>query len=258
MKKLIIGVVIGATLTTGTSIFADDIIKTIEANYNINKISINGIDSGKADSAFISNNTTYVGLRDVAEALDLDVSWDNVSKEININSKTNTINNTNSNINSSTNINSDTTNNTSSYISTEQAKAIALDKSGGGEVLYIKLDIDNDDFDDRAEYDVKILNNNSIYEMEIDAITGQITEYEIEVQNSNTNNTGGSVNITSKEAEEIALNKVGGGSIYKTEFDQGDRNDNPEYEIELRNGNKFYEITVDAITGQIVEFELED
>ncbi|MFI3231523.1 MAG: PepSY domain-containing protein, partial [bacterium] len=157
MKKLITGVVIGATIVGTTSIFADDLVQMIEAKYMVDKISINGVDTGKANNAFISNGTTYLGVRDISEALGLEVNWDGTTNSIDINSPTPTSTSTNN-----------------SYISKEQAKQIALDKVGGGEVIYIYLDIDDDDKDDRDEYDVKISYNNSIYELEIDAITGQV------------------------------------------------------------------------------------
>ena len=48
------------------------------------------------------------------------------------------------------------------------------------------------------------------------------------------------------------LNKVPGAKIVKFELDN---DETPEYEGELRKGKYEYEITVNAITGKITEFE---
>ena len=60
-------------------------------------------------------------------------------------------------------------------ISAERARTIALQKVNGE---IIKLALDDDD--DRMEYEVEILSNGIKYEMEIDAVTGSILEFESE------------------------------------------------------------------------------
>lgn len=60
-------------------------------------------------------------------------------------------------------------------ISAERARTIALQKVNGE---IIKLALDDDD--DRMEYEVEILSNGIKYEMEIDAVTGNILEFESE------------------------------------------------------------------------------
>lgn len=61
-------------------------------------------------------------------------------------------------------------------ISADRARTIALNRVSGD---IIKLSLDADD-DDRPEYDVEILSGNLKYEIEIDAVTGQILKVESE------------------------------------------------------------------------------
>ena len=58
--------------------------------------------------------------------------------------------------------------------------------------------------------------------------------------------------IGSTKAKEVMLKKVPGAKIVKFELDN---DKTPEYEGELRKGNYEYEISVNAITGKITEFE---
>ncbi len=66
----------------------------------------------------------------------------------------------------------------SSYIGKAKAKSIALARVGGGKVVSCYLDYD----DGRAEYDVKIYYGKYEYEMEINAKTGRITDYDRDIQ----------------------------------------------------------------------------
>ena len=61
--------------------------------------------------------------------------------------------------------------------------------------------------------------------------------------------------IGSAKAKEIMLKKVPGAKIVKFELDNDDRT--PEYEGELRKGNYEYEITINAISGKITEYEVD-
>jgi len=61
-------------------------------------------------------------------------------------------------------------------ITAESAKEIALTKTGGGTVIECKLDYENG----REVYEIKIINKNTEYEMDIDVITGAVTDYSAE------------------------------------------------------------------------------
>ena len=58
--------------------------------------------------------------------------------------------------------------------------------------------------------------------------------------------------ISPDQAKAIALGLTGGGII--TEFEL----DDDEYEIEIESNGKEYEIEIDAYTGKVLDFEVED
>lgn len=61
---------------------------------------------------------------------------------------------------------------TNSRITPDQAKKIALDKVGGGKVIEFELDDD--------EYEIEIIANGKEYEIEINAYTGEILEFDVD------------------------------------------------------------------------------
>ena len=66
--------------------------------------------------------------------------------------------------------------------------------------------------------------------------------------------------IGEEKAKEIMQKKASGAEIVEFEFDGYDDDDNEPatYEGELVKGNIEYEITVDAVTGEVLEFEKDD
>ncbi len=61
--------------------------------------------------------------------------------------------------------------------------------------------------------------------------------------------------ISTEEAKNIAINKVGGGTVTKIEFDRDSYF--PKYEIEVVNGTKEYDIDINATTREILKYEEE-
>lgn len=193
MKKFISGIIIGAILTTSVTALAST-TKSIQAIYSVKRLIVNGVDTGKGDTAFVSNGTTYVPLRTVSDALGHEISWDSNTKTIYINTGNSNSNsgeptdlpitpNNNANSNNAVTLPSNqVTNNQAgqSYISVDKARAIALQKSGGGTVLVekFKSDYDDDDYEDESVYFFKIKNVNTIYIIEVDALTGVVVEFE--------------------------------------------------------------------------------
>lgn len=60
-------------------------------------------------------------------------------------------------------------------ITFEEARKIALDRTGGGEIVEIEKDYD----DGMPIYEVEIIDNDNEYDVEIDAHTGDIIEYKV-------------------------------------------------------------------------------
>lgn len=74
---------------------------------------------------------------------------------------------------------------------------------------------------------------------------------------TNTNNTNNTTKttITAEQAQQKAMDRVGGGYLVKCELDHDDGV--LKYEIEIKNGNKEYDVDVDAYTGEIIKFDEE-
>jgi uncharacterized membrane protein YkoI len=81
-----------------------------------------------------------------------------------------------SNTSSSNSTHNDSSSN-GNYIGESKAKKIAINKSGGGEVVQCHLDHD----DGRAEYEVEVINGKYEYDFEINARTGDIIELDKEL-----------------------------------------------------------------------------
>ncbi len=174
--------------------------------------------------------------------------------------------------------------NTKNLITTEKAKEIMLSKVPNGTFIEFSFD-DSDDYNDIPTFDGKLIKDNIEYDIEINAKDGSIFKLEKEAllkpfqtnNNTNSNNTAQKtpnkvdntntnnliqVNTTTKpqkfigeeKAKNIMLSKVPNSNITKFYLD----NDNtPEYEGTLINGNTKYDISVNALTGDILEFEKE-
>lgn len=92
-KGLVIGTIIGATLTTATIGFAENGVKGIEAYYKNIKVKINGVTKESEKEPFIVDGSTYVPLRFISEAFNKDVNWDGKTNTVLITDKKETANN---------------------------------------------------------------------------------------------------------------------------------------------------------------------
>lgn len=156
-------------------------------------------------------------------------------------------------------------------VTPEVAKSIMLNKVPGANILEFSYDGD----DKTPKYDGTLIKDNYEYEVDVNAKTGQIIKFEKEAiftPNSNGNANNASANtqqsttqnnnasttrkayIGESKAKSIMLNKVPGATISKFYLD----NDaTPEYDGELIKGDYEYDISVDAVTGEIREFSKE-
>lgn len=190
MKKFISGLVIGGIIMTSATAFAANVVN-MQAVYSVKSLIVNGVDTGKGSSAFVSNGTTYVPLRTVSDALGHEISWDSNTKAIYINTGAGTTNGGNgeptdlppTNSGATTPAPTPSVNNGGSWngkklISIETAKAAAIKAVGGGSVILQEADIY--EIDDIPTYDFKIQKGNKIYEVEINALTGAVKDFDID------------------------------------------------------------------------------
>ena len=151
-----------------------------------------------------------------------------------------------------------TPNNTSSAITKDQAKSVALKDAGVAEsdtqFIWVKEDYD----DGRAVYDVEFFANETEYDYEIDRSTGEIisSDFDIEHYSQNNGSTGGTV-ISADKASSIALAKVPGATANDIRIHL-DRDDGRQiYEGEINYNRMEYEFEIDASTGTIIEWSVE-
>ena len=159
---------------------------------------------------------------------------------------------------------------TGSYITDAQAKATALQHAGFQEsdVQFVNGYLSKDD--GRAEYEIEFWKDNREYDYEIDAITGEILGYDYDIESYailDTQTVSGNESNASKEtgyltesqAKAIALQhaKLDESSVQAVRcgFDYDDGR--AEYEIEFRQGRMEYEYTIDAVTGKILEYDMD-
>lgn len=130
-----------------------------------------------------------------------------------------------------------------------KAKKVALKKIKGGKITSTKLTRD----DGISYYKIKMTKGSKTCFLEVDAKTGKLLQYKwkkyslVKAPKANY--------IGTEKAQKIALAKVPGASIVKVEFDMDDGV--PVYEVELRKGYTEYDIVIHAVSGTILEYEVD-
>lgn len=146
------------------------------------------------------------------------------------------------------------------YIGLARAKEIALDDAGvnAEDVTYKKAKLDKDD--GKAVYDIEFVTKTKDYEYEIDAITGDIVNKDVEsITGDASDNTNTTQYIGVDKAKEIALKDAGvAGSQAKFTKAKLDTDDGMKiYDIEFFAYSYEYEYEINAITGDIMDKSVE-
>ena len=157
-------------------------------------------------------------------------------------------------------------------ISIEEAKNIALKHANltSDKVSFINVESDLDN--EVEKYDIEFYYENTEYDYEINAITGEIIEYDYDVENYNINKNQANneninnnqalnetIKISTEQAKEIALKhanltttEVTFGKV-ELDFDDGIQ----KYDIKFYNNKIQYDYEIDANTGEIISYEKE-
>ncbi|KZE39038.1 hypothetical protein AV656_09085 [Bhargavaea cecembensis] len=145
----------------------------------------------------------------------------------------------------------------SGWISADEAKSIAIEAAGGGEVREMELDRDD------QEYEFEILGESGEVEVKIDANSGKVLKTEQDDQDDDRDDdqddskTAPDNLIKEEEAIKIAKAKAGSAAeVIESELDEDDGRWN--YEVELRDGKIEYEVEIDAENGNIIDFEKDE
>lgn len=161
-------------------------------------------------------------------------------------------NQTSSNGDTSTSNNDSTT--TSESISKEEAESIALD-AVPGTIIQTELDEENDSL----YYEIIIQTDTDIREVLVHTKTGEVTNVAVDYDDLTDAQKEEALQslaeITQEEAEEIALAKVN-GTVTFSQLDEDDGR--PVYEIVIQTDTNMQEVHVDAITGDVLEIDVED
>lgn len=147
------------------------------------------------------------------------------------------------------------------YIGVEAAKQAALLHAGltAADVRFAHAHLEFEH--GRWSYDVEFHKDNTSYDYDIDALTGEALSFEHDTEYRSHGNTvqTGSRQITREEAVQIALKYAGvseaDAQYLKVELDYDDGR--TEYEVEWDVGQYEYTCDIDAYTGEIISFEKE-
>ncbi|MBU3571447.1 PepSY domain-containing protein [Priestia aryabhattai] len=137
-----------------------------------------------------------------------------------------------------------------------KAKDIALQKTDGGDITNIQLDVD----DGVKQYAVDITKGNKEYDVDIDSSSGKIIEFDEEQKDDEDereeNLQNASPAISLDQAIKTALKSVK-GTVNETDLDQ--ENDRLVYEIEIDTADKREAtVSVDAKNGDVISVEIDD
>ncbi len=165
------------------------------------------------------------------------------------------------------------TSNTAEYIGESKAQSIALGhaKVAESNATFLKIHLDHDD--GRVVYDVEFYSGNTEYDYEIDAISGDIREYDKDIEyysiprSTSKPSSGGSRRATPKpssdqylgdaKAKSIALEHAkiaeSNATFLKIHLDHDDGR--VVYDVEFYSGNTEYDYEIDAISGDIREYD---
>ena len=144
-------------------------------------------------------------------------------------------------------------------ITLDEAKNIALSHAGiaASEASFTKTKLDYDD--GREEYDIEFLSDDYEYEYEIDSQSGAVLSNSKEARKRQTISAAEG-RLTLDDAKNAALDHAGvsasDATFTKTKLDYDDGRE--EYDIKFYVGGWKYEYTIDAVTGEIIEFDIED
>ena len=147
--------------------------------------------------------------------------------------------------------------NSGAYIGDERAKAAALAHAGLAEsaVTFTRVGLDYDD--GRMVYEVDFYTADADYEYEIDAVQGTVTSYDKYLRTRPTPLPPTVAYIGEEQAKTIALGHAGltaaSVTFIKASFDWD--NGRAVYDVEFYSGNTEYDYEIDAVTGDIVEWD---
>lgn len=145
-------------------------------------------------------------------------------------------------------------------ITKAKAKQIALDRAGVAKSdvsKWTKISLDNWDDDRQKEWDVEFRTKNYKYEVEVNANSGRVEDFEKEkLRTAQSAPVKPAAKITRTKAKNIVLKEAG---VKKKDVKKWVKihNDGREWEIKFQTADYRYEMDVDISTGNVRDFEKE-
>ncbi len=249
-KGFVAGLLVSA-LALGLGVGAIAATRSVEVDDSI-RVTVNGVPftprdvNGREVELFLHNGTTYAPIRAFAKAAGLSVDYDAATNTARIETPDYTVA-------------SDPK--AAEYIGEDKALELALADAGvkAQDALVLKSALDWDD--GKAVYEVEFCAADTEYDYELDALTGAVVKKELDLPDNHWSkrddyrikHKAPAASITEARAKELALTKAPGATVVKCELD-----DDGYYELELRDQGREYDCEIDARTGDILKFELDD
>ncbi len=232
-----------ATGTPDTNAKAGDITAELRDDFTVvvdGKIQTFADANGKTVYPLLYQGSTYLPIRAIGKLMGKTVSWDG---------KTSTVTLSGSEVTDADTFSGETA--PSGVLSAEKARAAALSHAGlaAADVTFTETKLERDD--GRQVYDIEFQAGDMKYDYEIDAVTGEVVSYEVK--------SGTPRSVISKEkAQEIALAKVPGADASHVTKLKLDRDDGKQfYEVEIDYQGAEYEMEIDAVSGEIIDFDMD-
>lgn len=146
------------------------------------------------------------------------------------------------------------------WIGEDAARQAALAHAGltdDGSVQFVHTELDRDD--GRTVYEVEFWTGSSEYDYEIDAVTGEVLHYDYDAEYHQASaGSGSTISADDAKAAAFAHAGVAEADATRLKIDLDEDDGRLEYELEWRVGGTEYECTVDASSGSILHFEIDD
>ena len=142
-----------------------------------------------------------------------------------------------------------------SKVSFEQALNIAQ-KTVKGDI--VSAGFDQNDYSAGGKYEVKIIANNTEYEVDIDADSGKVLKTKqdwFDNKDIAEHKAMKQAKVSLNQAMKTAARSVG-GTVFEAEFDNDDGQS--VYEIKVAKGNQTHKIVIDAMTGKVISTRLDN
>ena len=222
---------------------------TREVEYRNIQVSLDGktLDlrnaAGEKVEPFMFDGTNYLPVRALAEALGLTVRWDGARATVVLTTPNAAVQEN------------------GSYIGEDAAKNIALSHAGltASQVTFLSARLDYEH--GKARYEVEFYSAQQEYDYEIDALSGEILSFDHEAERRTTAqiSTDGAT-IGEERAKSIALSHAGKTASQVTGLRAELERDHGRmiYEVEFHIGRTEYNYEIDASSGEVVSYELDD